>query len=242
MEVGTINQIQVGNRVVTYELIRKNVKNINLRIKSDLTISISANPRVNREFIERVILSKAEWIEKTLQHFEERQNAGEMELQFANVDNIRLLGKNYSIKFILSEINKVLMDENNCIYIYATDIDDKDMLRKIWNKWFEAYIKDTLYQIVYEIQPLFVQYNIPMPVIKLRSMKTRWGSCTYNKGIITLNKRLIHMPVECIEYVAAHELTHFIQPNHSKDFYNILHTMMPDYKERKRLLEKQNLI
>ena len=58
------------------------------------------------------------------------------------------------------------------------------------------------------------------------------------KGILTLNKRLLEAPRNCIEYVVMHELCHFIQPNHSKHFYSFLTMLMPDWKERKVLLEK----
>ena len=71
-----------------------------------------------------------------------------------------------------------------------------------------------------------------MPTIKIREMKSRWGSCIPAKQQITLNKRLIHYPVEFIEYVVLHEFVHLIQPNHSKAFYHIIEYHMPDYKAR----------
>jgi predicted metal-dependent hydrolase len=62
------------------------------------------------------------------------------------------------------------------------------------------------------------------------------------RGIITLNKRLIETPRECIEYVIMHEFTHFIQPNHSRKFYDLLAVFMPDWKSRKATLEKYMFI
>ena len=69
-------------------------------------------------------------------------------------------------------------------------------------------------------------------------METRWGSCLAKKGIITLNKQLLEAPRNCIEYVVMHEFCHFIHQNHSKHFYDFLTILMPDWKERKKLLEK----
>ena len=58
------------------------------------------------------------------------------------------------------------------------------------------------------------------------------------KGIITLNKRLLEAPRYCIEYVVMHEFCHFIHPDHSKHFYAFLTMLMPDWKERKRILDQ----
>jgi len=77
--------------------------------------------------------------------------------------------------------------------------------------------------------------------VTIRKMKTRWGSCNYHKKSINLNLELIKKPLECVEYVIFHELTHLIYPNHSKDFYNYLLTYMSDWKRRKERLESFGL-
>ena len=74
---------------------------------------------------------------------------------------------------------------------------------------------------------------MPYPELKIRYMTARWGSCQPQKGIITLNSQLIEKPRRCMEYVVLHEFAHFIHPNHSKDFYTLVESLMPDWKERK---------
>lgn len=69
-------------------------------------------------------------------------------------------------------------------------------------------------------------------------MMSQWGACQPQKGAITLNSRLIEKPRNCIEYVVLHEFVHFIYPNHSRQFWNFVTMMMPDWKERKKELEK----
>lgn len=77
-----------------------------------------------------------------------------------------------------------------------------------------------------------------MPTLRIRDMETRWGSCLAKKGIITLNKRLLEAPRYCIEYVVTHEFCHFIHPNHSKQYYAFLTMLMPDWRERKKVLDE----
>ena len=64
-------------------------------------------------------------------------------------------------------------------------------------------------------------------------MNSRWGSCMPSKRQITLNVRCIYYQRELLRYVVIHEFAHFIQPNHSKQFYHIIEKYMPDYKRCK---------
>ncbi len=70
----------------------------------------------------------------------------------------------------------------------------------------------------------------------LRSMKTRWGSCTVDTGRIRINTRLVYYPDECLEYIVVHELCHLIEPSHNKRFHAYMTKFLPDWKERKKLL------
>jgi hypothetical protein len=92
-----------------------------------------------------------------------------------------------------------------------------------------------------EIYPIVEAYGIAYPVITLRRMTSRWGSCQPTKGRITLNTRLTEVPQSAAEYVVLHEFAHFIHPNHSRQFYGFIETYMPDWKERKKGLERINL-
>ena len=73
-------------------------------------------------------------------------------------------------------------------------------------------------------------------------MISRWGSCQPKRNILTFNYQLIEAPMFCIEYVVTHEFTHFLYPNHSKLFYQQLSMFMPDWKDRKEVLERSSLL
>ncbi|MGB8455519.1 MAG: SprT family zinc-dependent metalloprotease [Anaerocolumna sp.] len=233
-----IENITIGDRTITYEIIRKKVKNINLHVKSDGRIIISANSRVSPKYIEEFILRKADWIEKSLKRFENRDMDYNKDFKLSEGECIKLLGIEYPIYILASLVNHIEIN-NTGISIYNRFPEDKVRIKAMWEKWYGAFIKEVFYQSVKEIHLKFLPYHVAMPVIKIRKMKTRWGSCSVYSGMITLNTALIHAPIECIEYVAAHELTHFLQPNHSSKFYNMLGIIMPDHKERKKLLENQ---
>jgi predicted metal-dependent hydrolase len=75
----------------------------------------------------------------------------------------------------------------------------------------------------------------PLPIF--RSMPRRWGSWS-RSGRISLNPELIRAPTACIDYVITHELIHLIHPHHGAAFYELLETLMPDWRNRKQRLER----
>ena len=91
-------------------------------------------------------------------------------------------------------------------------------------------------KVYFDFIPIF--NKIVKQDIKIRQMKTRWGSCNPHKSYINLNIELIKKPKICIEYVFFHELVHLIYPNHSREFYNYLSLYMSDWSKRKEVLEK----
>ena len=72
--------------------------------------------------------------------------------------------------------------------------------------------------------------------ITITGAKTRFGACS-SKGNISYSFRLMSYPEEAIDYVVVHELSHLVEMNHSKAFYKIIESVLPDYKERKKLLK-----
>lgn len=72
--------------------------------------------------------------------------------------------------------------------------------------------------------------------VKITSAKTRFGSCS-GKDSICFSYRLMAYPIEAVDYVIVHELAHIKHKNHSKAFYELIETVMPDYRERNKLLK-----
>ena len=73
--------------------------------------------------------------------------------------------------------------------------------------------------------------------ITITGARGRFGSCT-SKGNISYSFRLMSYPDEAIDYVVVHELSHLVEMNHSERFYQIVESVLPDYKERRKLLKE----
>ena len=79
--------------------------------------------------------------------------------------------------------------------------------------------------------------GVTVTTLAYRNMKSRWGSCQPSTGRVCINTRLALYPPECLEYVVVHELCHFLEPNHGKEFYALMTKVMPDWKARRAKLQ-----
>lgn len=220
-------KIQIENYSITYTFVEKQVKNINLRINQNGEIFVSANPYVPIEKVDAFVAEKISWILEKQKQMAHRQKA------FNQTTHVAYLGKKYPIQVIEDQHCWVKLGDSFEIHcanpqqisqlIVQFEINQcKKILLPIVEKYFQLMSQD---------------YFLIFPKIKIRSMSSRWGSCIPLKHQITLNQKLIHYDIKFIEYVVLHELAHFIQPNHSKQFYHVIEKYMPDYKQASKLYE-----
>ena len=222
--------------VIEYTLERKNIKNLNLRIKNNGNVYISAAPNVPLSIIEKFVSAKKEYIINTLNNFN-KSRTEKHAMQYVSGENVTILGKNLRI-MIVKDSNEYVYSDGIYIFIHVKRSDYYNRKKNLFIQWMNQYCQEVYYEILRNAYKKFIPYGVKFPQLKLRNMAYRWGSCQPNKGIITLNKRLIEAPKCCIEYVVFHELCHCIHPNHSPNFYMLLKIMMPEWKENKILLEK----
>ena len=234
-----IRRVFCDQRRVEYRLTRKNVKNVNLRIKADGSILISANYDVSVEFIDNFVKHKQEIIIRTLDEYEKRRKHLKVSSRsYISGEVYEILGRSLQLKVAETCKEEVLSDEN-FIFLNVLIKEDFSKKEKLMNGWLKKYQLKVFTRICDETYMKFKVYNVPYPVLKIRNMTSRWGSCRPEKGIITLNSRLIEVPEGCIEYVVLHEFAQFIHPNQSKDFYDFIAVLMPDWKERKIELDNR---
>lgn len=218
--------IQCKKYPICYTLLIKKVKNINMHIERNGEIVVSANAFVPLERIDDFVSDKIAWIQKHREAMYQRNQ------QVIRSDKeIMLFGKTYQIKYTQGRFNHVSYAEDKVHVVLKEGADQEKVIQQFLDKLCRDVFSD-IAKITYR---MLEDYRLEYPTIKIRMMKSRWGSCMPAKHQITLNKQLIHYPIAFIEYVILHEFVHFIQPNHSKAFYHVIENYMPDYRERMAL-------
>ena len=219
-----------------YVLERKKVKNINLRVKPDCTVYVSAPSRVTVREIEGFIRSKSRYIRRATEYYRTRPKTEKAEMKYVSGEKIKLLGTDVELK-IVQDIREYSERDGSKLYIHVKDKDDAGRRKKLFSAWLDEICREIFTDIMHDVHENFSEFGLQFPLLKLRTMTSRWGSCHPYKKVITLNRRLIEAPRHCIEQVVTHEFCHFVHPDHSKDFYALLQRMYPEWRYSKAVLE-----
>ena len=168
--------------LVTYTLVRKQVKNLNLRVRPDGRVTLSIPYRCPDSRADQMIREKCGWIVGV----QARQKA-----------------------------------------------QTPDLLPEPSRQECTAMLQRALERVC----PLTEPMGVSMPLLKVRKMKSQWGNCHWQQGYITLNTALVRCPEHLRDYVALHELVHFLHHDHGPGFYAVMDGLMPDWRARRRELK-----
>lgn len=229
--------LPISKKTVEISLDRKIMKTCRLKVYPTQEIILSIPLTVPIAWAKEFLTDKSAWIESKLESF--RRTSG-----YAVTDEIR---NGFSIKmfgedmlFVVTECNKEqVYSQGKHIYICCHDPDDQERVWKLFENWWRKQAKEIFQKRTEEWYPIVQKYGVKMPKVAVRKMKTLWGSCSVNRETITFNFYLIKARMPYIDYVVLHELIHFLYPNHSKQFYMFLSNYMPDWKERKNVLDQE---
>lgn len=230
----SLRRIVLNGQDIEYELHRKQVKNINLRIRRDGTVYVSASPAVSLAVVEKFMQSRSGLILSAV----ERARSAPMSVNDPAGESIMVLGRELPVT-VIQGVGEGVEQKNGRLYVMLKDTSDCGKRRRLIQKYLDGLCGEVFCEVLERMYPLIRDWGVKKPEIRLRTMSSRWGSCTYTKGRITINKRLIAYPAAAAEMVMLHELCHFVHPDHSKDFYALMQTLMPDWKARKKLLSSK---
>lgn len=242
----TERSVRYGGKLIVYQFERKSVKNINLHVYGDGRIYVSAPYGARVKYVDELVINNAEKIEAQQNKLRAKQKLREAN-QIEAVSLMRLADdKVYIGEFVLplrvvkGARNTIALREG-VVIITQPDIADEKLQRELllqFKKQLAGYLFSAL---VLEVHRKLQPYKVPQPILKVREMKTRWGSWNVSKYIMTLNAKLVFFPKKVIEYIIMHEFCHYFEANHSPRFYAWLAEFMPDWQERKRLLNVLNV-
>lgn len=233
------HQIEYANNVIDFIIKRKKVKNVNLNVKPDMTIEVTANDTVPLDFISDFVKSKGPWILKNVGEFNDVQPLKQSEREYVSGETFKYLGKQYRLRVQKSMVEEIVKYFRGFIYLYVKNTDNVSRKAKLMDEWYREKAQITFNESLEKVYPLVQKYGVEKPDVEVRLMKARWGSALTEKNTILLNTELIKAPKYCIDYVVLHELIHFKYNDHSENFYQMLFSLMPDWEKRKAILDEE---
>ncbi len=209
-----------------YKIIRARRKSIGLKIDDNGDLIIRAPRYVSAKLIELVVNKNKDWIYKKKEEILKRKD---FKKRFIEGEIYYFMGKEYVLKF--------------GDFDFECDFSDGFLLinnnkKKKKNLLIEECYKKKAYEIIEKRVEYYSKlYDFKYNKVKIMSAKKRWGSCS-SKGNLNFSFYLIMAPLYAVDYVVVHELCHLIEKNHSKKFYELIESILPDYKLRREYLKK----
>ena len=213
--------------VTLNRLIRSKRRTIALIVERDGSVTVRAPLKMSMKVIEEFVVKHADWVEK--KQAEVANAVPEKTKQYQQGERFLFLGQEYPLEIVKGTSKKLAMED--AFKLAESEQKNAEILFRNWYRKQAA-------KIIGERTALFAKrYQLPVEKIRITSARTRWGSCS-PKNTLSFSWRLVMTPLDVIDYVVIHELAHTVHHNHSKRFWTLVGTWMPDYKERRKRLRQ----
>jgi len=233
-----LESIHYGTEKIVFTILRKaRLKHTYIQITSK-EVLVKTNQTMSLKDIYHLVEHKASWISKKLKLI----HTVTVSKDHTRKSKFYYMGKRYNREIITDkEAKKITVSFKNYTFIIHTPTKYKAIdLDHAMEVFYKQKAKDKILALS---QEWAMKMAVVPTYIGFRFAKRRWGSCS-SSNRISFNYHLIKLPLSLIEYVVVHELAHIKHHNHSKNFWDFLHTHLPDYKAREkkiRLFERKIL-
>lgn len=230
-----MGKVKYQNKTIAYTINKAKIKNIYITIENGEVV-IKAPWYTTRNQIQEVVESKRDWIMKKLEEYNVSPRKAK---EYEDGEKFQILGESYYLNIYYKDINNAILNvENEKIEIilplsYAEE-DNTEQIKKMIDKMYYMIAEKEVESAMEKTRKMV---GLAPEEYKIKKIKYAWGTCSSRK-VITINQNLMMYSRKAIEYVVLHEICHLKYMNHSKKFWDMVESYMPDYKEAEKELKK----
>ena len=218
---------------ISIEILRKPIKNMNLRIyPPNGLVKVSAPMSFSEQFIRQYLQEKSDWIHNQRNRIRERSSHEEEAFQTGTT--IPFKGTNYLLIIEEHHGPSHIKIKDELIYCYTQQNASQMQIKMLIERWYRREMESLIPELMMHWEMVI---GVKVAQWGIKKMKTRWGSCNTRARRIWLNLSLIKKPGLCLEYVLVHELVHLLEASHNQRFYTLMTQFMPQWREYQYLLE-----
>lgn len=219
---------------IDIELIQKEIKNIHLSVMPpDGNVRIAAPLNLSAETIRLYAISKLSWIKKQQKKIRSQQR--ESKRLFINKETHYYQGRKYMLKLVPADGSPFIKLNKTTIQLHIHPDSTVEKRHEVMNEWYRTQLKNIVEKLISTWES---KIGVTATAWRIRSMKTKWGSCNTDHKSILLNLELAKKPLHCIEYIIVHELIHLIERRHNDRFISLLDHHLPNWRHYKEELNK----
>nr|WP_241696906.1 SprT family zinc-dependent metalloprotease [Mariprofundus sp. KV] len=224
-------QRELTDHGFSYNLIRSaKRKTLSIIIRANSDVDVLVPTRTPIAFVEQFVSSKSAWIKKKL-HFNSEIRPSVKLKTFTRDEPFLFKGNTVNLDIQTGRRAVAIVENKLTVTLPASTAVEKKtaLIRRVIEKWYRQQAEIHLKQRTEQLAKVLGKSPTHVGV---KGYRSRWGSCHLD-GRIYFNWRLIMAPEWVIDYVILHELCHLIHHNHSKNYWALVESVMPDYRHAK---------
>jgi len=229
------NKINLGD--ISINVIHKDIKNVHLSVHPPQgRVTISAPLQMDLETIRLFSISKLGWIRK--QQSKLKNQKRETAREYITRESHFYLGQRYLLKIVIHNAAPKVVLKHNTIELYIRKGTSITRRREILQGWYRQQLRTLVPQYIAKLEK---KMNIKVDEVRIRIMKTKWGTCNSKANRIWLNTELAKKPIESMEYILIHEMVHLLERKHSEKFMAYMDEFSPKWKYLREELNRAPL-
>lgn len=227
-----MNLLKNRNNVITYTVNKKPYDNLYISVQNGEVI-INAPWYMASNQIQQIVEEKKQWI---LNKINEYEQACEKKKEYTKLKEVKVLGRNYdlAIKYKSTKSPNLCIEDRKILVTLPNKykrLGHNEIIKMLIEKMYEMITKK---EIEKAMEKTRIMMQIAPEDYEIQRMESNLAKCI-NKKII-INPDIAMYSKEVIEYIVLHEFCHLKYKNHTKSFYNMVETYMPDYEKRAKEL------
>lgn len=234
----TIDQRHITVRGISVEIVRKDIKHLHLGVYPPSgRVRVASPSRLDDDAVRLAVISRLGWIRRQQAEFAQQDRQSQRE--FVTGESHYFWGRRYRIDMI--EHNgppAVRLPNNTTMELRVRPGSDREVREAVLHRWYRHQLRAELPALVAKWQP---RVGVIVNDVRIKKMKTRWGSCNAGAGRIWLNLELVKKPPSCLAYILVHEMIHFLERHHNERFRALMDALMPQWRLYKDELNRAPL-
>ena len=228
--------IEVGGTPV--EVIRKDIKNLHVGVyPPGGRVRVAAPLHLDDDALRMAVTSRLGWIRRKQAEFERQDRQSKRDL--VTGESHYFEGRRYRLDVIEDEGRPgVRLINNTRMELRVRPSADRDAREAVLDQWYRRQFRDRLPALLEKWEP---KVGVRVAEVRIRRMKTRWGTCNRDAYRIWLNLELVKKPTSCLEYIVVHEMVHLIEGSHNERFRSLTDRLMPQWRTYRDQLNRAPL-
>lgn len=220
------------------QVIRKAIKNLHLGVYPPQgRVRVAVPLAVTDDAVRLAVVGKLGWIKRQQARFKDQPRQSEREM--VSGESHYFLGRRYRLRVIPHTGSaQIRMKNRSTLELRVRPTLSARQRDRVLQRWYRQELKERVPPLLGKWAPLM---GVEVADWGIRKMKTRWGTCNTGARRIWLNLELAKKPVQCLEYILVHELTHLIERKHNERFVSLMNKHLPQWHLRRQELNSAPL-